>query len=166
MSANGNGKKKNGNGKGAPATHTKKRPIPRRFGPVKQAAYLENLRSGQGRMMAARNIGIDPSTVDRHAKAYPDYAVQMELAEIASVEKVENALYMAAESGNVTACIFLLCNVSRRATMPAYKDKWVSVNRQEVTGKGGGPIAYRDLSAIPDEELRKIAGEEEGESES
>ena len=120
------------------------------FGPVKQAAYLENLHSGHGRTMAARNIGVDPGMVERYAKACPEYAAEIERAEIASVEKVENALYMAAESGNVTACIFLLCNISRRATVPSYKDKWVSTNRPGATGKGG----------YSDEELERMARSE------
>ena len=50
---------------------------------------------------------------------------------------------------DTTACIFWLKN--RRP------DLWRDVNRQELTGKDGGPIEHKNATELTDEELEAIA---------
>jgi hypothetical protein len=121
----------------------------KKFDDIKKAEYLELLREGTGRCRAARSVGVNIFTVERHMGQYPSFADAVSLAETEADDEVENALYQAAISGNVTACQVWLYN--RR------KDKWTDRRnvRTEITGRDGGPIEVDQVELL--EKLKKIA---------
>lgn len=83
---------------------------PMKFTAEVRARFLDRLREGVRRGKAARSVGVDPSTVRRYAQRVPEFADEMRLAEDEAHEEVEDALFLAAKSGNVTAMIFYLTN--------------------------------------------------------
>jgi hypothetical protein len=98
---------------------------------MKRSAYLDALAKGLRRGKAAEAAGIHRSVVSRYRKAHPRFAEIESEAELAACEHVEDALFEAAKSGNITACIFFLCN--RMAA------RWRPVNNVPVAGGGAGP---------------------------
>ena len=74
---------------------------------------------------------------------YPSFAEEVSRAEMLANEEVENALYTAAVSGNVTACQVWLYN-----RLP---DAWADRRniKAEVSGVDGGPI-QTDVKVILD----------------
>jgi hypothetical protein len=74
-----------------------------KFDTKKKAAYLKLLEAGGRRHASARSIKIHPSTVALHMKSDPEFANQVFWAEMEADDEVEDALRMAAISGNVTA---------------------------------------------------------------
>ena len=133
----GNGRKRNG------------KRTPWKFGAKTREKFLALLREGVGKCQAARSLKLDPHTPSEYAREHPEFGTAVEDARLESIEEVEDALFQAAVSGNVTACIFFLAN---RAP-----DRWRDVKRQELTGPDGGPIEHRDLSAFSNDELAAIA---------
>ena len=111
-----------------------KRENRKKFDRAKKDAYLDLLREGTRRGQAAHQVGVDPSTVQRHMARYPQFAKELSQAEMLADDEVENALYTAAISGNVTACQVWLYN--RRP------EAWADRRnlRAEVSGPDGGPI--------------------------
>lgn len=86
-----------------------------RFDEVKQRAYLEKLRVDRlGRLNAAKEVGVDPTTVRRRIAADSDFANAVSeaemIAESEKTEEVEDSLFQAATGGNVTACQVWLYN--------------------------------------------------------
>jgi hypothetical protein len=142
---------RNGNGRGANGARTKRTATGEgRFGPAKRKAFLEALRNGIGRGEAARSLGIGRNTPIRYGGRHADFAVAVEEAEMAANERVENALFQAAISGNVTACQVWLYN--------RVPERWQDKRQFQHTGAGGGPIDYRNLGQLSDEELKRLAG--------
>ena len=115
----------------------------KKFDRAKKDEYLGLLRESVRRGQAAQQVGVDRATVQRHMQRYPTFAQEVSQAEMLANEKVENALYTAAVSGNVTACQVWLYN--RRP------DAWADRRniKAEISGKDGGPI-QTDMKVILD----------------
>lgn len=80
------------------------------FGPKKKALYLQKLREGLRRTAAAKAVGITTKTIREHAKADPEFAAQIEQAEIDAVDEIEDVLYEKALGGHFQSIIFVLMN--------------------------------------------------------
>ena len=115
----------------------------KKFDRAKKDQYLALLCDGIRRGQAAHQVGVDPTTVQRHMQRYPSFAEEVSRAEMLANEEVENALYTAAVSGNVTACQVWLYN-----RLP---DAWADRRniKAEVSGVDGGPI-QTDVKVILD----------------
>ena len=74
-----------------------------KFDGLKEEAYLDLLRNGRGRCKAAREVGITIKTIERHMVRNPNFKALVSLAEMEANQKIENALFEAAMTGNVTA---------------------------------------------------------------
>ncbi len=98
-----------------------------KFDDVKKAEYLRLLREGGRRHQSARQVGVTPMTVINHQAADPEFKRACEMAEMEALDEVESAIHMAAASGNVTACIFILQNRD--------PDRWKDMRFTEVKGK-------------------------------
>lgn len=81
-----------------------------KFNDTRRQTYLQLLRDGQGRTLAARESGVSDELVRQYRHANPDFAAAETLAEEDATDKVENALHKAALAGNVTACQVWLYN--------------------------------------------------------
>ena len=126
-----------------------------KFGAKKRAEYLRLVsEDGLGRMMAAKAIGVSHETIRTYCQDFPEFVAQREDAELAANEQVENAMYQAALSGNVTACQVWLYN-----RLPG---RWADKRRTEMTGPDGGPIQHEyDFSHLSDEEIERAISETE-----
>lgn len=96
----------------------------------------------------AERFGVHANTICTWKKEYTDFYEAIKEGKDRSIEKVENALYKSAESGNITACIFVLCNRARR--------NWQNVQRQIHSGvEGDDEQKYEPikivLQPVPDE---------------
>ncbi|MCA1596084.1 MAG: hypothetical protein LC772_06635 [Chloroflexi bacterium] len=80
------------------------------FGVMKRAQFLEELRKGTRRGAAAESIGISRETIRIAYNTEPEFAAAVEQAEMDANELVENALFVAAKTGNVQACQTWLYN--------------------------------------------------------
>ena len=140
---------KNGNGK-----NTKKTPNRRKaykFDDIKKEAYLEALKNGNGRLVAARSVGICPEWIARLKGRDPDFKKAISQAELEANQKVENALFKAASSGNVVACQVWLYN-----RMP---ERWADRRRMEhVGGDKDLPIHGEVKLVIDDNIVREAVG--------
>jgi len=83
---------------------------PYKFTDKKKKEYLDLLRDGGRRHASARSVGISPWTAVNHMNEDGEFRNEVELAEMEANERVEDALFMAAESGNVTAIQVWLYN--------------------------------------------------------
>jgi hypothetical protein len=81
-----------------------------KFGPEKRNAYLQLLRDGNALRTAARGVGVSPELVRLYRKATKGWRRQEEDARREAVGRVEDALFQAAVSGNVTAIQVYLYN--------------------------------------------------------
>ncbi len=105
---------------------------PYKFTEAKKAAYLEALRNGALKGVAAKSVGVTPWTVINNARKDPEFAAAIEDAEMAAVQIIEDALFKAAAEGNVTAQQVILYN---RAP-----DRWRDRRNVSVTGPSGGAL--------------------------
>ena len=103
-----------------------------KFDGSKKQIYLDLIREGKGRVLAAREIGVNIKTVDRHMASDSDFKKAVSLSETEVNQKVENALYEAAVSGNVTAIQVWLYNRDPK--------RWADRRNIQLAGEGGGPI--------------------------
>ncbi len=114
----------------------KRERTPYKFDEVKREEYLKLLRLGEPRLIAAGKVGLDSKTPDRFAKRYSMFAEAVSRAEMEGSThrniSVENALYEAAISGNVTAAQVWLYNRS--------PERWADKRNISVVGKDGGPV--------------------------
>src|SRR3990167_9737521 len=76
-----------------------------KFNAQRKGAYLELLRQGGRRHASARQVGVTPVTVWHHMKIDPEFEKAVHVAEMEADDEVEDALRMAAVSGNVTATL-------------------------------------------------------------
>jgi len=83
---------------------------PYKFTLKKRTEYLELLRGGQRRGPAAHAVGVTRQTVSEYKKRDLEFADLADDAEMDANEEVEDALFMAATSGNVTAIQVWLYN--------------------------------------------------------
>ena len=103
-----------------------------KFDSIKKAKYLDNISNGHTRGYAATLVGIHRQTVAAHMKADKEFAEAISGAEGDAIAKVENALYEAATSGNVTAIQVFLYNRDPK--------RWSDKRNIQLAGEGGGPI--------------------------
>uniref|UniRef100_A0A6M3KV19 Putative methyltransferase n=1 Tax=viral metagenome TaxID=1070528 RepID=A0A6M3KV19_9ZZZZ len=119
---------------------------------IKKDAYLEYIRNGHTRGYAATLTGLSRVTIFRHMKKDAEFAEAVSEAETDAIAKVENALYEAATSGNVTAIQVFLYNRDPK--------RWSDRRNIQIAGEGGGPIKVEhDLS---DEQLTEIINRSRG----
>lgn len=118
--------------------------------------YLEQLENGLLKLESAKAIGVNYATVWRWRKSDPDFNAACEAAEYTAVVRVEDALYMAALDGNVTAQQVILYN---RAP-----DRWRDRRNVAVSGPDGGPIRIVQWRELLQEEESGKAGPSSGSS--
>lgn len=97
----------------------------------------------------ARALGVSRGTIQNRVKSSARLKRLTEDAREGMKDNAESSLYAAVLAGNVTACIFFLkCQAKDRGY----------VERQEFTGRDGGPMDLRENpSQLTDEELRERA---------
>lgn len=105
---------------------------PYKFDSIKKASYLEHLSNGHARGYAATLVGVHRSTIADHMKADKEFARAVSEAESDAIGKIENALYEAANSGNITAIQVFLYNRDPR--------RWADRRNIRIGGEGGGAI--------------------------
>jgi len=110
-----------------------------KFDSIKKDEYLELLRQGHTRGLAASLVGIHRATVSTHMKKDNGFAEAVSEAESDAIGKVENALFEAANSGNVTAIQVFLYNRDPK--------RWSDRRSVRLAGEGGGPIEVRESDA-------------------
>ena len=103
-----------------------------KFDETKRSAYLELIRSGRGRCVAARTVGMTPGGVSHFLGDHADFAAEVSKMEMEATEGVENALYETALTGNVVAQQVWLYNRN--------PDRWTDRRSVEHSGPGGGPV--------------------------
>jgi len=81
-----------------------------KFGTIKREKYLQRLAEGGRRYATAKEVGVSAELVRLYRKAFPEFSVAEEQAEMQANEQVEDALFQAAISGNVTAAQVWLYN--------------------------------------------------------
>ena len=100
--------------------------------------------------MAAREVGVNARTVERHMKSSLKFRKAVSQSETEVNQKVENALYEAAKSGNVTAIQVWLYNRDPK--------RWNDRRNIRLASEDGGPIEVKDVGVrnLSDEELIAI----------
>jgi hypothetical protein len=114
---------------------------PYKFTAYKRKEFLDLLSQGTRRGAAAKAIGITRQTVMEFIKDNPAFSNKISEAESDANELVEDALFAAACSGNVTATQVWLYNRD--------PDNWADRRKvtNEVTGKEGGDIMIKIVEA-------------------
>lgn len=130
---------------------------PYKFTAKKKKEFLRLVKEeGMKRTNAIIEVGISRQTMVAHMNADPAFRDALEQAEMDQEknhnEKVEDALFDAAESGNVTAIQVYLYN--------RVPERWADKRNLQLTGKDGGPIETVDygkaLKNLSSEELRSL----------
>jgi len=103
-----------------------------KFDSIKKDEYLALLRQGHTRGLAASLVGIHRATVSIHMKKDRGFAEAVSEAESDAIGKVENALFEAATSGNVTAIQVYLYNRDPK--------RWTDRRNIRLAGEGDKPI--------------------------
>ena len=103
-----------------------------KFDDIKKKGYLENISNGHTRGYSATLIGIHRSTIVNHMKKDKAFAEAVSEAERDAIGKIENALFEAANSGNVTAIQVFLYNRDPK--------RWSDKRNIQLSGKDGEPI--------------------------
>jgi hypothetical protein len=119
-----------------------------KFTPKAREEYLAGLRQGLRPGKAANNAGVSRWTVGNYRRAHADFADAERDAMLDSVEMVEDALFQAAVSGNVTACQVWLYN---RAP-----DQWRDMRARDAVAPG-----YAGAVTV-DDEIRSLVAELSG----
>ena len=127
---------------------------PYKFTARRQAEYLRLIsEDGLGRCAAAHAAGMSDRTVRHYAESHPEFVESRDLAEMEKHEKVADALFQTALSGNVVAQQVYLYN--------RCPEMWADRRNLQLTGRGGGPIRtateIEDLSRLTAEELAQLA---------
>ena len=101
---------------------------PYKFDDNKKEELLQALRDGSRRTAACESVGISRQTFYDALKDNPDFHEKVNQAERDANELVEDALFQAAQAGNVTACQVWLYNRS--------PDRWADKRQAEhkITG--------------------------------
>lgn len=103
-----------------------------KFGKNKKRAYLKLLSEGISKSAAATAVGVSGELVRLYRKRFKSWAAEEEKAQMAANDIIEDALFVTAKNGNVTAQQVWLYNRS--------PDRWADMRRHELTGKDGGPM--------------------------
>ncbi len=130
---------------------------PGKFDDVKRPEFLRLLADGKSKALCAHSVGVAITTVERYCNLHAEFRREVSRAEMVGarlrVGKVEDSLFNAAVSGNVTAIQVFLYN---RAS-----ERW-SDRRQvktEMTGPGGGPIQTKtEVIQIGSDTIREAIG--------
>ena len=110
-----------------------------KFDSIKKDEYLALLRQGHTRGLAASLAGIHRATASIHMKKDTGFSEAVSEAESDAIGKVENALFEAAISGNVTAIQVYLYNRN--------PERWTDRRSVRLAGEGGGPIEVKEIDA-------------------
>ncbi len=78
---------------------------PYKFDDTKRAAYLDGLKNGLGRGMAADAVGVHRSLISDYKKRDASFGALESRAELDAIEKVENALFLSATEDRSTTAI-------------------------------------------------------------
>ncbi len=108
-------------------------------------AIIQSLGAGAFITKAVEAAGVSHDTYYRWRREDPDFDKACETALASRVGRVEDALYAKAVSGNVTACIFWLCN--------RVPDRWQHVQR--IVQEHRGQIAH--LNVDLESEIKAVA---------
>jgi hypothetical protein len=122
-----------------------------KFGPKARESYLNELRQGLRPGQAARNAGTSRWTVSGYRRNHPEFAELENDAMQDSIELVEDALFQAAISGNVTACQVWLYNRS--------PDQWRDMRARDALAPG-----YSGAVTVDDEIRSLVAALSENDS--
>lgn len=124
------------------------KPSFRKFDKKTQELYFESLREGNSRFTAARASGVSYELIRQYRNLHPDWAEAERDAEREACGKVEDALFQAAQSGNVTACLAWLYSrdPERWKDQRNIKTEPMQI---DVTSKGE-KIASRDSLTVED----------------
>ena len=115
---------------------------------IPKKTFIEALKKSLGVVMAAsKKTGISRATHYHWYKTDPEYKSNIDDIKEDAIDFVESSLFEQIKDGNTTATIFYLKTIGKERGY---------VERQEYTGKNGGPIETRDLSNLSDDELRRI----------
>jgi hypothetical protein len=118
----------------------------------KQRDFLEAVRDHLTLAGAARVAGLQPSSVYRWRREDPQFDEAFKAAQEEALDHLETSLYQRAiEKSDVAAAMLLN---ARRSELYRY------TKRLEVTGAGGGPIAYTVRWQLPEEALPVPAQED------
>lgn len=77
----------------------------------KQKEYLERIRAGDGRELAAHNIGVAGNTVRAHRQRFPAFEEAIIDAESVTIDRIERAAVQNALNGDRVMQIFMLQNL-------------------------------------------------------
>ena len=111
-------------------------------------AVLKALRDHAGiRSHAAEALKVSKSAITRFIQRHPELEDALQEIEDDMNDTAESGLFKAIQGGDLRAITFRL---ERKAKNRGYG------RGMEVTGKGGGPIEYRDLSHLTDEQLNTL----------
>lgn len=81
-----------------------------KFDDLKKATYVRLIRQGVRRVRAAEYVGVTYATVMEHFQRFPEFLADVNEAEMARVDEVEEALFESAIQGNVIAQQVVLYN--------------------------------------------------------
>ena len=82
------------------------------FSSVKKDRYLGLLRQGAGRQAAAKAAGVTYRTIFNYTKSHPEFAEEVDFAEMESCFPIEMAMYQKALEGSFPHAVFYLQNRS------------------------------------------------------
>lgn len=116
--------------------------LPYKFHNAKRDEFLQKLRNGMRRSKACDAVGIERTTFYDTLRCDDDFRAQVEKAESEANEIIEDALFQAAESGNVTAIQVWLYNRNPLR----WQDRRNIVTT--VTGADGGPIQISTIEVV------------------
>jgi hypothetical protein len=119
-----------------------------KFDSIKKDEYLALLRQGHTRGLAASLVGIHRATVSIHMNKDRGFAEAVSEAESDAIGKVENALFEAAISGNVTAIQVYLYNRN--------PERWADKRSVRLASEGGKAI---EIEYVPVDAKAKLISE-------
>ncbi len=108
---------------------------PYKFDDIKKDKYIAHLAEGHRRGYAATMVGISRQTICDHIKADKEFRRRVSEAESDANDKVVNALFEAATSGNTTAIQVWLYNKDPK--------NWSDKRNIQLSGPDGGPITVQ-----------------------
>jgi len=108
---------------------------PYKFSTLKQKKFLELLEQGSRRYAAAEAVGISGGMISYHMKRDKNFAKAVDEAEMNANQIIEGALFDAAVSGNVTACLAWLYSRD--------PNRWQ--DKRNIQGKIEGKVLHAHL---------------------
>ena len=122
-----------------------------KFGRKRQKVYLDSLAEGSSKTTAAAATGVSYELIRLYRKEQPEFSELEEQAQLSATEKVEDALFQAASSGNVRACEVWLYN--------RCPDKWKDQRNIKVGGDGSGvpiPVQMQTVRILRPPEAKPL----------